>query len=160
MGAPMNKPLRVRQLIPGVTGRTAEGKIIRAWDYKQKQNLVIVFLHTNCACCEAWLSQLAARSADLTEREAIILVIYTETLPRAVEILAPPMIAAADVTGRSQREFLGPDAFGSAGLSRVGVFVTDRYGELYAQWIARRDADELPAPGEILSSLWQIQVAC
>ena len=42
----------------------------------------------------------------------------------------------------------------------MGVFVTDRYGELRDQWIAR-DADATYLPlGEILSSLWQIQMAC
>jgi len=30
-------------LIPPVTARTAEGRIVRAWDYKQKRNLVIAF---------------------------------------------------------------------------------------------------------------------
>ena len=69
------------------------------------------------------------------------------------------MIAAADATGHSQSAFLGREAFGPAGLDRVGVFVADRYGELYAQWVAP-DSAGLPTPTEILSTLWQIQVAC
>jgi hypothetical protein len=153
------EPLLLRQLIPPVTGRTAEGAIVRAWDYKQKRNLVILFLHADCARCNEWLAQLAARAGELIEREAVGLVIYAETPPRAAEILPAPLIAAADVTGHSQRAFLERDAFSSAGLDRVGVFVTDRYGELYGKWIGR-DAGELPAAGEILSTLWQIQVAC
>jgi len=155
----MDDVLRARQLIPPITARTADGAIVRAWDYKQKRNLVIVFLHADCARCDAWIAQLATRAADLSEREAVGLTIYAETPPRSAATLAPPIIAAADVTGHSQRAFLGREAFGSAGLDRVGVFVTDRYGELYAQWAAR-DAGDLPAPGEILSALWQIQVAC
>jgi hypothetical protein len=159
MGALMNEVLRTRQLIPPVTARTADGAIVRAWDYKQKRNLVIAFLHADCVRCEEWLAKLASQATDLSEREAVGLVIYAETPPRAAGILAPPMIAAVDITGNSQRAFFGREAFGPAGLDRVGVFVTDRYGALYAQWIAR-DADELPAPGGILSALWQIQVAC
>jgi hypothetical protein len=159
MGVPVIEALRTRQLVPPITARTAEGAIVRAWDFKQKRNLVIAFLHADCTRCEAWLAHLATRAADLSEREAVGLVIYAETPPRAAGMLPQPMIAAADVTGRSQRTFLGREAFGPAGLDRVGVFVTDRYGELYAQWIAT-DASELPAPGEILSTLWQIQVAC
>ena len=152
-------PLLLRQLIPPVTARAADGAIVRAWDYKQKCNLVIAFLHADCARCEEWLAQLAARAADLGERDAVCLVIYAEAPPRASGLVESPMIAAADVTGHSQRAFLGRDAFGPAGLDRVGVFVTDRYGELYAQWVVR-DAGKLPASAEILSTLWQIQVAC
>ena len=159
VSTPMNDPLLLRQLIPPVTARTAEGAIVRAWDYKQKRNLVIVFPHADCAHCHGWLEQLAARAADLTERKTVVLVIYAEGPARAAEILTPPVIVAADVTGHSQRGFLGPEAFGSAGLDRVGAFVTDRYGELYGQWIGR-DAAELPPPGEILGMLSVIEMIC
>jgi hypothetical protein len=151
--------LVVRQLIPPITARGVDGAVIRAWDYKQKRNLVIAFLHADCGRCDAWLAQLAARAADISELEAVGLVIYAETPPRASGNFPAPLIAVADVTGHSQCGFLGRDAFGPAGLDRVGVFVTDRYGELYAQWV-EHDGDELPALREILSTLWQIQVAC
>jgi AhpC/TSA family len=152
-------PLLLRQLISPITARTADGAIVRAWDFKQKRNLVIAFPHADCTSCATWLSQLAERAADLSEREAVGLVIYAETPPRLAGNLEAPFIVAGDVTGNSQRAFLGREAFGPAGLDRVGVFVTDRYGELYAQWAAR-DAGELPVPAEIFSALWQIQVAC
>ncbi len=155
----MNGAILTRQLIPPVTARTAEGKTVRAWDYKQKRNLVIAFLHADCARCEGWLAQLAERAADLSEREAVVLAVYAEAPPRTAETLSAPLIAAADATGHSQRAFLGREAFGPAGLDRVGVFVADRYGELYAQWVTP-DAAGLPAAAEILSTLWQIQVAC
>jgi hypothetical protein len=95
----------------------------------------------------------------LLRTRSVVLVIYSETPPRAGGILAEPLIAASDITGHSHRAFLGQDAFGSAGLSRVGVFVTDRYGELRDQWVAT-EVDKLPAPSEVLSSLWRIQMAC
>src|ERR1700687_3587075 len=155
----MNGALLTRQLTPPVTARTAEGRIVRAWDYKQKRNLVIAFLHSDCPRCVEWLAQLAARAAALSEREAVVLAVYAEAPPRTAEMLAAPLIAAADATGHSQRGFLGREAFGPAGLDRVGVFVADRYGELYAQWVAA-DAGALPAPSEILSTPWQVQVAC
>ena len=47
MGAPMDEVLRTREIIPPVTGRTADGAVVRAWDYKQKRNLVIAFLHAD-----------------------------------------------------------------------------------------------------------------
>lgn len=159
MNAPIIPPLQLRQVIPPLTARTAEGKIIRAWDYKQKRPLVIAFLHSDCAPCAAWLEQLAASGAELSEREAIALVIYTETLVRKAAELTSPLIAASDATGHSQTAFLGREAFGPAGLDRVGVFVTDRYGDLFGQWIGR-DAADLPAQKEILDTLSVIQIIC
>jgi len=155
----MPPPLLLRQVIPPVTARTAEGKIIRAWDYKQKHPLVIVFLHSECGICDAWLKDLAASSAALKEYEAVALVIYSEAPPRMFGMLTSPLIAASDVTGHSHRAFLGPEAFGPAGLDRVGVFVTDRYGDLFAQWLGR-DAAALPAVQEILDTLGVIQNIC
>jgi hypothetical protein len=155
----MNDRLPLRQLIPALTARTADGNVVRAWDFKQKRNLVVAFLHADCVRCDAWLAQLATRAAELSEREAVGLVIYAETPPRTSESLASPLIAATDSTGRSQQAFLGREAFGPAGLDRVGAFVTDRYGELYGEWFAR-DASELPALDEVVSTLWQIQVVC
>lgn len=152
--------LKTRQLIPPLTARTAAGQTIRAWDYKQKKNLVIAFLHSGCRGCEAFLEKLAARAADLTEREALALVVFAEaTYVRASENLPAQVLLAADMGGRSQRAYMGEEAFGAAGQERVGVFVADRYGELYAQWIARNE-DGLPGVSELLEWLGQIQVAC
>lgn len=155
----MNGPLLLRQVIPPLTARTADGRIVRAWDYKQKRPLVIAFLHADCSRCDGWLAQLAARAAELTEREAVALLIYAEPLPRKTGTLAFPLIAGSDAAGHSQVAFLGREAFGPAGLDRVGVFVTDRYGDLYGQWLGE-DADELPLGGEILDTLSVIQMIC
>ncbi len=155
----MNESLPLRQLIPPVTARTADGRIIRAWDYKQKNNLLIAFLHADCKPCGDWLARMAERTGDLSEHESVGLIVYSEPQTQSVETLAAPFVAVTDPEGSSQRAFLGHDAFGPEGLDRVGVFVTDRYGELYGQWLAK-DSSELPPPSEILKTLWQIQVAC
>jgi hypothetical protein len=155
----MNESLPLRQLIPPVTAQTADGRTIRAWDYKQKYNLVIAFLHADCKFCGDWLTRIAERAVDISQHESVGLIVYAEPQPLAAAKFAAPFVAVTDAGGHSQRAFLGRDAFGPAGLNRVGVFVTDRYGELYGQWIAK-DSSELPYPTEILSTLWQIQVAC
>ncbi len=137
-----------------------DGRTIRAWDYKQKKNLIVAFLHASCRRCEAFLSKLAAHAAELAEQEALALVVFAEAPPALVAGKLPPqVVVAADMRGRSQRAYLGEEAFGPAGQERVGVFVADRYGELYAQWVAR-DEDGLPGTGELLDWLSQIQVAC
>ena len=152
--------LKVRQMIPALTARAADGREVRAWDYKQKKNLVIVFPHAGCAACEEFLRALAANAAALREREAVALVIFSDTpAARVVENLPAQIVVATDMSGRSQQAFLGRDAFGPAGQRATGVFVTDRYGELYAQWIGAGDAG-LAGTGEILEWLSQVQLAC
>ncbi len=152
--------LKTRQLIPPLTAHTPAGQTVCAWDYKQKKNLVIAFLHARCPRCAAFLGKLAARAAELAEREAVALVVLAEApTALATENLPAQVVVAADMGGRSQRAYLGEEAFGPAGQERVGVFVADRYGELYAQWIARNE-DGLPGVGELVEWLGQIQVAC
>lgn len=149
--------LTLRQVIPPLTARTASGEIVRAWDFKQKKSLVVAFLHAECPRCGAYLEKLAAHCADLAERDAVSLIVFDRP-PRAVGLPAP-IVLCADISGRSQLAYLGNDAFGPAGLQQVGVFVADRYGELFAQWQAA-DAHGLAGVREALGWLAQVQVAC
>jgi len=141
-----------------LTARTSAGQIVRAGDYRQKKNLVLVFLHADCPRCEDFLGKLASRAPQLSEREAVALVVFPQPPARAAENLTPQIVAAADMSGRSQRAYLGSEAFGPAGQQRRGVFIADRYGELYAQCVAREEED-LPGTGEVLEWLAQIERA-
>ena len=49
--------------------------------------------------------------------------------------------------------------FGPVGLSHVALFITDRYGELYAQWESR-DVDGLPPLADALKWLTHTQLGC
>ena len=152
--------LRTRQLIPPLTARTISGQIIHAWDFKQKKNLVIALLEANRARDWEFAERLAARASDIEAHDAVALIIFSATLPAALEtIRAAEIILAADPSGRATRAYLGDDAFGPAGQVSSGVFVADRYGELFAQWIAKRE-EPLPGPDAILSALRQIEIAC
>lgn len=151
--------LHIRQLIPPLTLRTSKGRTIRAGDFKQKRNLVIAFLDADCARCDEFLRRLAARAADLREKEAVALIAFLDPPPLSIAGRLPEeIIAGSDMAGRGARAFLGEDAFSSRGLVRGGLFVTDRYGELFAQWSTVRH--EFPAADEILGSLDQIEMAC
>ena len=151
--------LRTGQIIPPVTARTPTGQTVRAWDFKQKRNLVIALLNAGCSGCQAYLEKLVACAPELAEREALALVVFAE--PPALGSENPPaqVMVATDMGGRSQRAYLGEDAFGPAGQQRVGVFAADRYGELYAQCVAA-EADGLAGVREVLERLGQIQMAC
>ena len=150
--------LTLRQLIPPLTARTASGETVRAWDYKQKKSLLIAFLHGDCSHCQSFAARLASRAADLLERDSVALVIFLEAL-RVGLAATPPVILASDATGRAAQAYLGTDAFGPLGLARVGLFVADRYGELFAQWEAR-DADGLPPLAKAFEWLAHTQMGC
>ena len=151
--------LRNRQLVPPLTIHTPDGRTVRAWDYKQKKNLVIAFLDTDCGPCEEFLRALVTNAAELRDKAAVALVVFLEQPARRVtDSLPPGTIVGADMPGNSARAFLGDDAFASRGFVRGGVFVTDRYGELFAQWTIERH--KFPAIAEILAALDHVEIAC
>lgn len=152
--------LHVRQLIPPLTLRTPQGRTVHAWDFKQKRNLVIAFLDVSCSKCEAFARMLARYADDLREKEAVALLVFPETSSPLLNGDPSPdeVVAGFDVGGHGIEMFLGADALSALGLSRRGVFVTDRYGEISAQWVVL--GHEFPRISEILSSLNQVEIAC
>jgi|SRR5215469_4649929 len=151
--------LRARELIPPLTIQTPEGRTVRAWDFKQKKNLVIAFLDAGCEVCEEFLRALAQRSDDLGEKEAVVLAAFLEPVRFGLADGMPPeIILGADVSGRSIQRFLGDGAIASRSRGGRGVFVADRWGELSACWIAQQH--EFPSLGEILANLEHIRIAC
>ena len=139
--------------------RTLGGHAVHAWDYKQKKSLVIAFLDANCTLCEEFLAQLTQRAEGIAAHNAIALIVLLEQ-PRSgfAESLPPNVIVGVDVSARSARAFLGEDAISSTSRTARGVFVTDRYGELAAQWLAPQH--EFPVAETILAALCGIEIAC
>ena len=151
--------LRKRQLIPPLSVHAPDGRNIRAWDFKQKKNLLIAFLDADCTLCADFLRQLAAREAELREKETVALAVFLAPPPAALtDSLPKEIIAGCDMSGHGARAYLGDDAFSAIGLVRRGVFVADRYGDLFAQWLL--PAHKYPALEEIFNSLDQIENAC
>jgi peroxiredoxin len=150
--------LTLRQLIPPLTVRTATGGTVRAWDYKQKKSLLIAFLHAECPLCQAFAARVASRSSEFLERDSAALLVSLEP-PRWGVAASAPVVLASDTNGRAAQEFLGADVFGPQGIARVGLFITDRYGELFAQWEAR-DADGLPPLADAFKWLTHTQLGC
>jgi len=156
----MSEGLRVRHQIPALTLRTFDGRSVSAWDFKQRRNRVIAMLRADSPKSWGFVKELVAHAADWKEKEAVGLVVFQKVpltgLPTA---LSPEIIAGTDETGNSIARYLGAQALGADGLQRQGVFVADRYGELYAKWIVEKN-DELPNVREILKALEQIEIAC
>jgi hypothetical protein len=149
--------LRTRQLIPPLSVHAPDGHTIRAWDFKQKKNLVIAFLDADCAMCVDFLRQLAARASDLREKQTVALAVFLAPPPSALtDPLPKGIIAGCDMSGYGARAYLREDAFSARGLVDRGVFVADRYGELFTQWPLV--AHNFPALKEIFGSLDQIEL--
>lgn len=150
--------LPIRQLIPPLTLRTPEGKTIRAWDFKQKSNLVISFLDAECPSCQAFVQALSDHAAELREKEAIALLVFPQETclrmngPRPAEI-----VVGADRGNQAVQQFLGEVAT-SAQRRRRGVFVTDRYGEVSARWVVTQH--EFPPVRDVLSAVNLVEIAC
>ena len=156
----MQEALRLRYQIPALTLRTSDGRNVSAWDFKQKRNRVIALLRADSPKSWDFVKELVAHAADWKAKETVGLIVFQKVprtgLPGA---LPPEVIAGTDATGSSITRYLGEEALGPGGLERQGVFVADRYGELYAKWIVEKD-DEMPAISEILKALEQIEIAC
>ncbi len=151
--------LRTHKLIPPFSIHTPDGRTARAWDYKQKKNLVIAFLDLECAPCAEFLKSLVLRAGELREKESVALLVFPQQPSRQItDSLPAEIIIGSDMPGRAAREFLGDDAFSASGFVRGGVFVTDRYGELSAQWQIERH--KFPGIAEIMSALDYVQMAC
>jgi len=151
--------LPLRQLIPPLTMRLPDGRVIRAWDFKQKKSLVVVFLDAECESCAEFLRLVAGQSAELRAKGAVVLAAFLEApSEKLTDRLPDGVFAGADPSGRAARAFLGNDALSHRGLANPAVFVADRYGELAARWHCAGHAF-LPV-GEILATLDQLEIAC
>jgi hypothetical protein len=151
---------RLRYQIPALTLRTFDGRSVSAWDFKQRRNRVIALLCADSPKSWEFMKKLVAHAADWKEKETIGLVVFQKVpLTGLPTTLPPEVIAGTDETGNSIARYLGEQARGANGTERQGVFVADRYGELYAKWVIEKDED-LPAVSEILKALEQIEIAC
>ncbi|HEY4740488.1 MAG TPA: redoxin domain-containing protein [Candidatus Acidoferrales bacterium] len=152
--------LRTREIIPPLTLHALDGRTVRAWDFKQKKNLIILFLDAGCVLCEDYLRRIAADAAAWKENGAVVLVALLGSPSRAVtDFLPDNIIVGLDPSGRAANAYLGRDTLAPAGDARLGVFVTDRYGELIAQWEIGTN-HEFPSPGSLRAHLERIEMSC
>ena len=120
---------------------------------------MVAFLDVDCAEFAEYVRRIAAHAAALCERGAVALLVFLEALARPLTNPLPQEInAGSDLPGLGVRAFLGGDALLSRGLERRGVFVVDHYGELCERWIVA--GHKVPGPGEILSALDRVEIAC
>lgn len=156
----MPEAIPVRYQIPALTLRTFDGHTVSAWDFKQRRNRVIAVLRADSPKSWEFLKQLVAHAADWKEKEAVGLVVFQKVPLTGLPGVTPPeVIVGTDTTGSSIVRYLGAEALADDELQIQGVFVADRYGELYAKWIVEKNGN-LPTISEIFKALEQIEIAC
>jgi hypothetical protein len=152
--------LQLRQLIPPLTLHATDGRAVRVWDFKQKKNLVIAFLHDECPRCEEFLRQLSANASLWKENEAVVLAAVLAQPSRALtDSLHESVIVGVDPSGRAAIAYLGKEALAPTGLATLGIFQTDRYSELAASWNVTSD-HKFPTVADIAASLELTEMSC
>ena len=156
----MEHILAVREQIPPLTVRSFAGETVSAWDFKQKRNRVIALVWGNSPETRRFVREIVAHAADWKDRDAVAMLVFPAVPPPdLLGALPAEVIAGVDATGSSSKRYLGEEVVGPSSVARQGVFVADRYGELYARWIIGKDG-EFPTIPSIVKALDQIEIAC
>lgn len=138
----MPKPPRAGEMLPGIALPSATGSTARLWDYKQRQPLLLAFLHgADCAACRAWLAGLAHQRARLDEARAAALIVLPEPVERLRALQAAldlPLTLLSDQARAAAGRYL------PAGAEGVALYAADRYGQCLGAWHTP-DAGALPA---------------
>ncbi len=142
------------QVIPQFTLPDVVGRQISTWDFKQRKNLVIFFLHNaRCAACRWKLDELADMHQKLVD-------LRTQALAVALQGPGPenwtyPFPLLYD-NGEVARLYGLMD---SAGGRKAAILVADRFGALY-DYVASENEEDLFDAGEIIYSIQHIESAC
>lgn len=142
------------QVIPQFRLPDAAGRQLSTWDFKQRKNLVIFFIHSpRCARCRSKLDELA----DVHQK-----LVGLKTQPLAVTPRGPepehwtyPFPLLYD-NGEVARRYGLTD---SAGARKAAILVADRFGALY-DYRASENEQELFDADQIIASIQHIESAC
>ncbi len=137
--------LQAGQLIPNFTLMSVDGQRISRSDYRGKAGLLLLFLPPADQQTADYLGALDTTVAGWS-REQRALVIASDGLPELNH-----SIGLRDPEHTVRQQFLGSAA--------GGWFITDRYGELYAQGSAAATSD-LPKPEEYTEWMEFVGMRC
>ncbi len=145
--------LEVRSLVPPFELLSAEGQAVNIWRFKQQKNLLLVFLpDADCPGCMEFLDSLVREYHQYHEERTEALVIVKGDADAAVHLtdrLNPPFHILYDPEGHVTQQYT---------YETPAVFVTDRFGELRAEWIARDG--RFPTQKDILDTVDLINLEC
>lgn len=149
------------EVIPAFSLPGADGMPHSPWDYKQREHLVVLCLSSAITPeARGVLKELQQEYRALREEYCAVLVVTSQTVVehlRVQEELRLPFPLLADPNGEVLARYTYQDA--TTRQVRPSVVLADRYGALYAQWIAERE-EELPAVAVLLRDLRYLNTLC
>jgi peroxiredoxin len=153
--------LRTGEVIPAFSLPGADGMPHSPWDYKQREHLILLLL-TSASTHEARgvLREFKDRYRALREEECAILALTADpvvTHLRTQEELHLPFALLADPQGMVLARYTFWDSTKRTVLP--SIVLANRYGALYAQWIADQEA-ELPSIDMLLEDLQYLNKLC
>ena len=152
----MEPILRCGEVVPSFTLPDTAGQVVRRAQYRGRQHLALVFLPSaQDAEARAYLRALADEYLALRDAGGTALVILQGDADEARVARAEldlPFRLLIDAEGVTAARFMPAEA-------RAGVFVTDRYGELYYTE-ATAETAKLPPVGELRKWLEAIDRQC
>lgn len=153
------RSLEIDKVVPDFILPAVGGKQVSPRDFKQRANLVIVYLNLDrCGPCLDYLRELADNYHVYRELETEIIAVSPQPvadLQPKIGTMGLPFPVLSDDQGQVGRVYLGGQAGGLAG----GVFVTDRFGALRTLILAQGEND-LPNQQTILDWLNLIEMEC
>jgi peroxiredoxin len=152
----MESILKRGQVVPSFTLPDSEGAPVRRTAYRDRRNLVLAFLPSAADDgARAYLRALADGYTGIRAETGEVLAILRDdqrSIAAARRELELPFPLLSDADGATTARFLPPKA-------HAGVFVTDRYGELYFAAPAA-DSATLPPIAELQEWLAAIDRQC
>jgi len=157
MTLPGEMPTKGRRF-PDLVLTTASGRRVQLSDYRGRSNLVLLFTDEQRATAEL-LAEVARSYDQFKATEAAIIAVGQCPKHECARIegqLRLPFALLSDEDGRIHSAVGASDQRGHAAAA---VYVTDRYGEVFAAY-RTRDGQALPGAAEILNWLGFINIQC
>ena len=144
-----NQPvLEKGQIIPAFTLPGADGMPHGPWDYKQRENLVLLFTQrATTSEGRGLLHSFAYSYQDFREESCALLAVTADTVIgnlQAQEALHLPFALLADPRGDVISRYTHWEA--TTRMLQPGIVLADRYGALYEYWRAENEAGLPPIP--------------
>lgn len=149
--------LKAQQLAPNFRLSTIDGKIVQLWDFRQRKNVVLVFAPDRAGeLTHDILNSFKENLAEYRSANTVILFVISDFQQSELHVPGTDDFhILLDKEKQAARSYFGQENH-EAGY---GVFIIDRYGELWTQWQTLQSS-ELPSQKEIIDSINLIEMQC
>ncbi len=145
----MEPKLQPHKVVPLFTLRDKHGDEHNLAKQRRRQHLLLAVFGPEIDP-QPLVQQLATQAQNWPQIPARGIIVVPD--PDTAGALGLPFTVLIDEAGRVRQRYLPDEA-------QAGIFVLDRYGALYHQWLLRAD-DELPDANDVTSWLEAISMQC